>query len=67
MISEVVDEGNWKPFFLKRNGIFISHLMFVDDLNLFGDISMKTLQGMNDVLSNFWDFSGQKINHSKSN
>ncbi|XP_056690367.1 uncharacterized protein [Spinacia oleracea] len=66
MISEAASKENWKPFYLKRNGIPITHLMFADDLLLFGDTSAKTLSGMKEVLRNFWDCSGQKMNNSKS-
>ncbi|XP_056690403.1 uncharacterized protein [Spinacia oleracea] len=66
MISEAASKENWKPFYLKRNGIPITHLMFADDLRLFGDTSAKTLSGMKEVLRNFWDCSGQKMNNSKS-
>lgn len=66
LISEYLDQGNWKPFYLKRNGTPISHLMFADDLILFGDTSNKTLKGMIEFLDQFWDCVGQKMNNSKS-
>lgn len=40
--------------------------MFVDDLLLFGDTSISTLHIMKEVLGNFWECSGQKMNNAKS-
>lgn len=39
LIYESADLGKWKTFCLKRKRTPISHLMFVDDLLLFGDTS----------------------------
>ncbi|XP_056685700.1 uncharacterized protein [Spinacia oleracea] len=66
LIYEASDQGEWKPFFLKRGGIPITHLMFADDLILFGDTSRETLHSMQRVLDQFWECSGQNMNNSKS-
>jgi len=36
LITKVVDEGRWKPFLIGKHALGISHLMFADDLLLFG-------------------------------
>ncbi|XP_056685392.1 uncharacterized protein [Spinacia oleracea] len=66
LITESATKGDWKPFCVRRNGIPITHLMFADDLILFGDTSNKTLQSIRNVLGNFWEVSGQKMNNAKS-
>ncbi|XP_056692079.1 uncharacterized protein [Spinacia oleracea] len=66
LITEAASEGKWKPFCLRKNGIPITHLMFADDLLLFGDTSPSTLNSLKEVLENFWECSGQKMNNSKS-
>lgn len=44
----------------------ISHLLFADDLVLFGEANTKTLDTMSDTLDLFSHASGQTINFSKS-
>lgn len=38
MINEPCEMGNWSPFWAGRKSVSISHLMFVDDLLLFGRV-----------------------------
>ncbi|XP_056695812.1 uncharacterized protein [Spinacia oleracea] len=66
LINNAHTQGEWNPFMLKRGGTPISHLMFADDLLLFGEANANTLQGMCSTLDIFWDCSGHKPNHSKS-
>lgn len=65
LITQAHTQNKWKSFFLKRNGTPITHLIFADDLLLFGDTSPATLKGTVEVLYNFWDCSGQKMNTYK--
>ena len=37
MISDSVDRGDWKPIFVSKEGIRISHLLFADDIMLFAE------------------------------
>jgi hypothetical protein len=37
IILQAVEEGKWKGIKAGRNGPMISHLMFADDLLLFGE------------------------------
>lgn len=36
LIMDEVEKGNWKGIKAKRNGPKVSHLMFIDDLLIFG-------------------------------
>lgn len=50
-----------------RNGPFISHLMFVDDLLLFGKASISQIKCIQHGLTTFCDMSGQLVRVEKSN
>ena len=58
IIYDEVDKNNWIPLRMGRNGPFISHMMFVDDLILF----REALQ----CFSKFYQTIGQKVNKTKS-
>lgn len=65
-ITRAVEESNWKPISLSRAGPKLSHLLFADDLILFGKATRDTANSINEVLSNFSNRSGQKISFTKS-
>lgn len=44
----------------------ITHLMFADDLILYGEASLSTLEAVSSTLSEFFRNSGQKMNKDKS-
>lgn len=67
LISQAVDEGEWKPMRAGRNGPNISHLMFADDLLLFGIAKEPQMQCVLGVLNNFCLMLGQQIDHDKTN
>lgn len=46
--------------------IQLTHLSFADDLLIFSDASPKSLEGIKVVLSLFSNFSGLKVNYTKS-
>lgn len=48
------------------NSPIISHLIFVDDLLLFGKANVKQMDFVNEILKNFYDKSGQRINKNKT-
>ncbi|CAO2842007.1 unnamed protein product [Amaranthus hypochondriacus] len=64
-IELAVDRGQWKPFSLKGNKASISHLMFADDLLLFGVPNIDTLLSFKDVLQEFSSESGLSANPQK--
>jgi ribonuclease HI len=59
-------ENRWKPIKASRNGPAFSHLFFADDLLLCSVASIECCNTMVEVLEEFCDNSGQKINLSKS-
>ena len=65
-IHEACANKDWVPFKVRRNTSEISHLMFADDILLFGEASLSTLSTMKAILRSFFHLSGQKINESKS-
>lgn len=66
LILEAVDDGTWKSIKASRYGPKISHLMFVDNLLLFGQSFVKKMQVVKRILDNFCGMSWQRINFEKS-
>nr|KYP58073.1 Retrovirus-related Pol polyprotein LINE-1 [Cajanus cajan] len=65
-INELVDNNIWKPAHLSRGGPALSHLMFADDLLLFGEATEDQARVMERTLEDFCRASGLKINQQKS-
>ncbi|XP_074270707.1 uncharacterized protein LOC141594598 [Silene latifolia] len=66
LIHKSCDDSDWSPFPLGKGGASFSHLLFADDILLFGRASEKNLCAVQDTLHTFCSSSGQKINFSKS-
>lgn len=66
LINEAVSQGSWSPFSLPRKSFNLSHLLFADDLLLFGECNESTTDSISAVLSHFHSLSGQKVNPEKS-
>jgi hypothetical protein len=66
LISHAVDEGRWKTMRAGRNGPLVSHLMFADDLLLFGEASTNQMKCVTDILSLFCRLSGQQVSQEKT-
>lgn len=66
LICDAVNSGGWVPFKTSRQGPTISHLLFADDLLLFGEASEKQIDCMLQCLDLFCSSSGQKVNRAKS-
>lgn len=49
-----------------RNGPLVSHLMFADDLLLFGEASTNQMKCVTDILSLFCRLSGQQVSQEKT-
>lgn len=63
---EAVEEGLWRPLKAGKNGPLIFHLMFVDDLLLFGQASCDQIKCVKGVLDKFCAMSGQNVSAEKT-
>jgi hypothetical protein len=66
LIIEEVDKGGWKALKAGRNGPTISHLMFADDLLLFGQATDRQMQCVMNILNRFCNLSGQLVSIEKT-
>ncbi|MCH88382.1 ribonuclease H, partial [Trifolium medium] len=68
IISDEIDSGKWKrkPMKAGRNGPSISHIMFADDILLFGQATSESMGSVIKALQLFCSMSGQQVNHDKS-
>lgn len=62
----VVDNGHWDCLRTGRYGPKIPHLMFDDDVLLFGKASEQQIVRIKDVLDTFCESYGQKVTYEKS-
>ncbi|MCH81151.1 putative non-LTR retroelement reverse transcriptase, partial [Trifolium medium] len=67
LIMHEVDNGNWKAMKVGRNGPVVSHLMFADDLLLFGEATERQMNHTMEVLNKFCSMSGQEVSIEKTN
>lgn len=66
MINQAMLDKTWTPFWVGKDKVPISHLMFADDLLIFGRVDEVTTFTVRKVLRDFCSISGQRINESKS-
>lgn len=60
------EDGGWIPMKVGRNGSRISHLMFTNDLLLFGQAIEDQMNTINKVLKNLCDMFGQNVSQDKT-
>lgn len=65
-IGKKVDEGQWKPIWLSRGCVGLTHLCFADDLLVFSEASEEHVRIVKEVLEYFCEFLGAKISKDKS-
>ena len=66
MINQATLDKKWTPFWVGKDKVPVSHLMFADDLLIFGRVDEDTAFEVRKILQEFCRISGQKINESKS-
>ncbi|XP_061350360.1 uncharacterized protein LOC133295534 [Gastrolobium bilobum] len=66
LIAGAVRAKRWKPMRASRKAPFISHLMFADNLVLFGEASLVQLDVMLETLKKICDMSGQVVSIEKT-
>lgn len=67
LIHSTISNGKWKPIQLSPDGPHISYLFFSDDLVIFSRADLVHGRPIKDILANFCEFSGHKINGRKTN
>lgn len=66
LIAEEVENGQWIPLKAGRSGPPVSHLMFADDLLLFGKATESQMNSVVNTLNRFSDISGQMVSLEKT-
>lgn len=66
LIENEIREKNWRAIQMGKYGPLISHLMFVDDVLLFGEATEAQMVGVVDIINRFCKISGHEISHEKS-
>ena len=66
MMLEKVETGAWKPIRVTREGIEISHLLFVDNILLFAKAKPSQMRIIMEVMEEFEEISGLLVNVDKS-
>lgn len=66
LIHDALDNREWRAFNVGKKNIPFTHLMFADDLILFGECRENTLDTVQNTLHIFMSSSGQKVNCDKS-
>jgi hypothetical protein len=66
LILHGVEQGLWKTLRAGRNGPMVSHLMFADDLLLFGEANLNQINYVMEVLNLFCSMSGQEVSVEKT-
>lgn len=65
-INEAYHSKIWTVFWVGRGKVPVSHLLFADDLLLFGRVDESTIFAVWEVLESICRESGEKINEAKS-
>lgn len=61
-IQAAIEKGEWKAVRPARGTKTISHLFFTDDLVLFAKAIVKQAKVMKNIIKEFCNISGQKVN-----
>lgn len=61
LIEDEVQKGEWREIRISKNSCSISHLLFADDILLFGDTNERAILVSQRVLKNFCEASSQSV------
>ncbi|XP_030958826.1 uncharacterized protein LOC115980745 [Quercus lobata] len=65
-ITKMCEDNKWDMVRASRNGPSFSHVLFADDILLFAKANTKNCNSIMEVLNNFCNLAGQKVNYGKS-
>ena len=65
-ITSMCEDKMWDKVRASRSGPSFSHVFFADDLMLFAEADYKNCEAIIEVLDNFCNLTGQKVNITKS-
>ena len=65
-ITKMCEEKKWDMVKASRSGPSFSHVFFADDIMLFSKANSKNCNAIIEVLNNFCNLAGQKVNNCKS-
>ena len=65
-ITSMCEDKRWDKVKASRSGSSFSHVFFADDLMLFPKANSKNCESIIEVLDNFCNLAGQKVNLTKS-
>ncbi|KAL9683268.1 hypothetical protein QQ045_015087 [Rhodiola kirilowii] len=66
LLYNKIRDGSILPFFVKPGALPISHLLYADDMLLFTNGSMDSVESLMGVFHRFCTWSGQRLNTAKS-
>ncbi|XP_058758883.1 uncharacterized mitochondrial protein AtMg01250-like [Vicia villosa] len=66
LITLALDDGNWRAIRVGKKGLTVSHLMFVDDLLLFGKATAAQMKYVTSIFDKLSSMSGQQVSHEKT-
>ena len=64
-ITSMCEDRRWDKVRASRSGLSFSYVFFVDDLMLFAKANRKNCEAIIEVLDNFYNLVGQKVNLTK--
>ena len=65
-ITNMCEERRWDKIRGPRSGLSFSHVFFANDLMLFAKADYKNCEAIIEVLDNFYNLAGQKVNLNRS-
>ncbi|PNX84361.1 ribonuclease H [Trifolium pratense] len=66
LILHAVSEGKWHGIKAGRNGPIVSHVMFTDNLMLFGEARERKMHCVINIMDQFCHMSGQEVSKDKT-
>ena len=62
-ITKMCEDNKWDMVKASRSGPSFSHVFFADDIMIFAKANTKNCNAIMEVLNNFCNLAGQKVNH----